>query len=96
MLTGPIGATRKLLDENGLQMTMEAVKIEKKKFPAGTFEIPTGYQQTEGMSSAIIKQLTGEQNAEAIQKMIQQNLTPEKIEELQKMMEKAMENTPKK
>ncbi len=76
------------------KITTLVTKVEKKKWPAHFFEIPKGYKKTEGAGS-IMNQLGSGQNMEALKKMIQKNMTPEQMKQMQEMMKK-MGTPPKK
>jgi hypothetical protein len=79
----------------GMKVTMEVVKVDKKSLPASTFEIPTGYTKSEGGLMDMMGGMSGPQGDEARKKMgdaqkqmeeAMKNMTPEQREMIQKMM----------
>ena len=80
---------------DGMKLTMEVVKVDKKSLPASTFEIPTGYTKSEGGMMDMMGGMSGPQAGEArknlgdVQKQMEdamKNMTPEQREMIQKMM----------
>jgi hypothetical protein len=80
---------------DGMKVTMEVVKVDKKPLPASTFEIPEGYTKSEGGLMDMMGGMSGPQADEARKKMgdaqkqmedAMKNMTPEQREMLQKMM----------
>jgi hypothetical protein len=79
----------------GMKITMEVVKLDKKSLPASTFEIPAGYTKSEGGLMNMMGGMSGPQadrarkNMGDAQKQMEdamKNMTPEQREMLQKMM----------
>jgi hypothetical protein len=79
----------------GMKVTMEVVKVDKKSLPASTFEIPAGYTKSEGGLMDMMGGMSGPQADEARKKMgdaqqrmidAMKNMTPEQREMLQRMM----------
>jgi hypothetical protein len=79
----------------GMKVTMEVVKVDKKSLPASTFEIPAGYTKSEGGLMDMMGGMSGSQAGEArknlgdVQKQMEdamKNMTPEQREMIQKMM----------
>jgi hypothetical protein len=71
---------------SGIQVTMEAVNIEKKSLPAAMFQIPAGYTKSAG--SPMMGGLSGAQADEAKQRMQEalKNLSPEQRARIEEMM----------
>jgi hypothetical protein len=74
------------------KIVTEITKLEKKKFPKSIFNIPADYKKTEGMGNML--DMGSMQDLQNLQEMMQQNMTPEQIEQLNKMMEKAVPQQP--
>ena len=81
--------------EEGMKVTMEVVKVDKKSLPASTFEIPAGYTKSEGGLMDMMGGMSGPQADDARKKMgdaqkrmedALKNMTPEQREMIQKMM----------
>jgi hypothetical protein len=80
----------------GMKVTMEVVKVDKKSLPASTFEIPAGYAKSEGGLMDMMGGMSGPQADQArkqmggdVQKQMDdamKNMTPEQREMIQKMM----------
>jgi hypothetical protein len=79
----------------GMKITMEVTKIDKKSLPASTFEIPAGYTKSEGGLMDMMGGMSGSQADEGrkrvgdAQKKMEdamKNMTPEQREMIQKMM----------
>jgi hypothetical protein len=80
---------------DGMKVTTEVVKLDKKSLPASTFEIPSGYTKSEGGLMNMLGGMSGPQADEARKKMgdaqkqmndAMKNMTPEQREMIQKMM----------
>jgi hypothetical protein len=79
----------------GMKITMEVVKVDKKSLPASMFEIPAGYTKSEGGLMDMMGGMSGSQAGEARKKLgdaqkqmedAMKNMTPEQREMIQKMM----------
>ena len=79
----------------GMKITMEVVKVDKKSLPAATFEIPEGYTKSEGGLMDMMGGMGGAQAGRAKKQMgdaqkqmedAMKNMTPEQREMIQKMM----------
>jgi hypothetical protein len=80
---------------DGMKVTMEVVKVDKKSLPASTFEIPQGYTKSEGGMMDMLGGMSGPQGDDAQKKMDEaqkrlqdamKNMTPEQREMIEKMM----------
>jgi hypothetical protein len=76
-----------ITSEDGGKVVMEVVKAEKKALPASTFEVPEGYQKSEGMMD-MMGGMSGPKADEARKEMEEalKNLPPEQREMIEKMM----------
>ena len=79
----------------GMKVTMEVVKVDKKSLPAATFEIPDGYTKSEGSLMDMMGGMSSPEAGQARKKMgdaqkqmedAMKNMTPEQREMIQKMM----------
>ncbi len=88
---GVLGMPLKQITRKGTaeQTVMEAVKINKSKLPASTFEIPQGYKKTEGgLMGAGMDMMPEEAKAQLRESM--KNMSPAE----KKQMKEAMKNMP--
>jgi hypothetical protein len=81
--------------EDGMKVTMEVVKVDKKSLPASTFEIPSGYTKSEGGLLDMMGGMSAPQADEARKRMgdaqkqmedAMKNMTPEQREMIQRML----------
>jgi len=79
----------------GMKVTMEVAKVDKKALSASTFEIPAGYTKSEGGLMGMMGGMSGPQADDAKKRMgdaqkrmddAMKNMTPEQREMIQKMM----------
>lgn len=79
----------------GVKVTMEVVKLDKKSLPASTFEIPAGYTKSEGGMMGMMGGMTGPGADEGMKKVddarqkmqeAMKNMSPEQREMIEKMM----------
>lgn len=80
----------------GVKVTMEVVKVNKKSLPASTFEIPDGYTKSEGGMMGMMGGMSAGPQADGARKKIDgaqekmqealKNMPPEQREMIEKMM----------